>query len=203
VSEIVLHTRSPFGVLVAPGRYGRCVGGQRPVVMRERPDLQLRVISARAGKRDAIAASVHSVTGLALPQGPKHVGKDGLALIGTGPEQWLAIAEGNEAQERLGKLTSALVGLASSVDQSDGKAVLRIAGPRARDTLAKGCSLDLHQRVFQAGDAATTQIALIDCQLWQVDAIPTYDLAVPSSYAQSFWSWLTLSAAEYGYAVDR
>ena len=68
--------------------------------------------------------------------------------------------------------------------------------------LAKGCSLDLHPRVFKPGDAATTPIALIDCQLWQIDDTPSYDLAVPSSFAESFWSWLTASAAEYGYAVE-
>jgi len=37
--------------------------------------------------------------------------------------------------------------------------------------------------------------------IWQVDEMPTYDLAVPTSYAESFWSWLTASAAEYGYTV--
>ena len=36
--------------------------------------------------------------------------------------------------------------------------------------------------------------------LWQEEA-PTYDIAVPSSLARSFWSWLTASAGEYGYEV--
>jgi hypothetical protein len=35
----------------------------------------------------------------------------------------------------------------------------------------------------------------------QVDETPTYDLAVPTSYAESFWSSVTASAGEYGYTV--
>jgi sarcosine oxidase gamma subunit len=54
---------------------------------------------------------------------------------------------------------------------------------------------------FEPADAATTPIALIDCVLWQVDEEPSYDLAVPSTLAEGFWSWLTAAAAEYGYEV--
>ena len=128
--------------------------------------------------------------------------KNGFALIGTAPGQWLAVAEDTSALALLAKLAAALKGLATIVDQSDGKAVLRISGPRARDALAKGCSLDLHPRVFKPGNAATTAVALIDCVIWQVDETPTYDLAVPTSYAESFWSWLAASAGEYGYTVE-
>jgi methylglutamate dehydrogenase subunit D len=123
-------------------------------------------------------------------------------LIGIAPGQWLAVAEGKAALALLAKLAAGVKGLATIVDQSDGKAVLRVSGPRARDALAKGCSLDLNPRVFKLGSAATTSVALIDCVIWQVDETPTYDLAVPSSYAGSFWSWITASAAEYGYTVS-
>ncbi|HEY8276342.1 MAG TPA: sarcosine oxidase subunit gamma family protein, partial [Methyloceanibacter sp.] len=91
---------------------------------------------------------------------------------------------------------------AAITEQSDSKVVIRLSGSCAREVLAKGCSLDLHPRVFKPGDAATTPIALIDCQLWQIDDTPSYDLAVPSSFAGSFWSWLTASAAEAGYSVE-
>jgi sarcosine oxidase subunit gamma len=99
-------------------------------------------------------------------------------------------------------LAKQLVGHAAITEQSDSKAVIRISGARARDVMAKGCSLDLHSRVFKPGDAATTAVALIDCQLWQIDDAPSYDLAVPSSFAESFWSWLAASAAEFGYSVE-
>jgi sarcosine oxidase subunit gamma len=168
----------------------------------ERSGLALFVISAGAGKASEVAAKMHSVTGLDLPMGPKRMSKNGFALIGTAPGQWLAVAESKEARALPAMLGVALKGVATVVDQSDGKAVLRISGPRAREVLAKGCSLDLHPSVFKPGSAGTMPVALIDCVIWQVDEIPSYDLAVPASFAESFWSWLTASAAEYGYTVE-
>ena len=201
MSEISLKARSPFAGLSTPGRHG-AREGTPGVSLSERVGLGLFVISAGAGKANDVAAKVLSATGLDLSPGPGRASKDGFALIGTGPGQWLAVAEGKAALASLAKLATALKGVATIVDQSDGKAVLRVSGPRARDTLAKGCSLDLHPRVFKPGSATTTPVALIDCVIWQVDETPTYDLAVPTSYAGSFWSWLTASAAEYGYGVE-
>lgn len=37
--------------------------------------------------------------------------------------------------------------------------------------------------------------------LWQVDQMPTYDIAVSRSFAGSFWHWLETSAATVGFAV--
>lgn len=201
MAEIRLQPRSPFAGFIEPGRYG-AHGGDPGVSLSERTGLALFVISAVAGKASEVAAKVLSIAGLELPMGPKHVGNDGLALIGTAPGQWLAVVEGKGALALLAKLAAGLKGVATIVDQSDGKAVLRISGPRARETLAKGCSLDLNPSVFKPGSAGTTPVSLIDCVIWQVDEAPTYDLAVASSFAGSFWTWLTASAAEYGYIVE-
>jgi sarcosine oxidase subunit gamma len=201
MTEIRLKARSPFAGLLEPGRHG-AHGGAPGVSLSERNGLALFVISAGANKAGEVAAKMASVTGLDLPMGSKRVSKSGFALIGTAPGQWLAIAESKEARALPAMLGVALKGLATVVDLSDGKAVLRISGPRARDTLAKGCSLDLNALVFKPGSAGTTPVALIDCVIWQVDETPTYDLAVPTSFAESFWSWLTSCAAEYGYRVE-
>ncbi len=196
-----LAPRTPLAAVAVPGRYGHCIGGPRPVVLTERPDVRLCVIGVQDGKGAEVADVARSLTGLVLPPGPKRVAANGLGLVGTAPGQWLATAEGSTASDLLDELMTAVAGLATAVEQSDGKAVIRVAGSRARSALAKGCSLDLDPRAFTPGDAATTPIALIDCTLWQVDDAPTYELAVPSSFAGSFWSWLTGAAAEYGYEV--
>ncbi len=75
---------------------------------------------------------------------------------------------------------------------------MRIAGPKARDTLAKGLPIDLHQQVFQPGDTALTVVAHINVHIWQVDDAPTYDLAVFRSYAASFCEFITSAASEFG-----
>jgi sarcosine oxidase subunit gamma len=86
-------------------------------------------------------------------------------------------------------------------DQSDGRTVIRISGPRTRDTLAKGLPIDLDLRAFPENGAATSVISLMGVQLWQVDDTPAYDIAIFRSLSGSFWRWLTASAAEFGYEV--
>ena len=201
MAEIRLKARSPFAGLLKPGRHG---AHDAHLVSRSAsaPGLRCCVISAEQTRRTKLLPRCSRLPALNLPMERMRVSKNGFALIGTAPGQWLAVAEGKEALGLLAMLGVALKGLATIVDQSDGKAVLRISGPRARDVLAKGCSLDLNPRVFKPGSAGTTPVALIDCVIWQVDETPSYDLAVPTSFAESFWSWLTASAAEYGYTVE-
>ncbi len=201
MAELALKPRSGFEDLAIPGRYGVALGAEPQVIILERPNLVVAQLSAFRGKREDAARAVFEIAGLELPEGPKRAAVSGLTLIGMAPSQWLSIADGAEGRARLSRLSEALSGLASVVDQSDAKAILRVSGPRLRDALAKGCALDLHPRAFGFEDAATTQIALIPCQIWQLDDAPTFELAVPLSYARSFWSWLTASAGEFGYEV--
>ena len=201
MADLALIARTGFAGLAIPGRYGRVVGGERPVVLTERPNLTVTQISAYRDRMGEFAKAVLATSGFELPQKPGRVVANGVALIGMARGQWLAVAEGDKGRALLSRLNEAVSAHAAIVDQSDAKAILRLAGPRARDVLAKGCALDLGERAFKPPDAATTQIALIPCQLWQLDEGPTYELAVPLSYARSFWSWLTASAAEYGYEV--
>jgi sarcosine oxidase subunit gamma len=81
--------------------------------------------------------------------------------------------------------------------QSDGRSVVRVAGPRARDTLAKGVPIDLHPRAFQPGDAAVTVVNHIGVHFWQLDAVPSYEFCVFRSFAPSFWQWLATAAGEF------
>jgi sarcosine oxidase subunit gamma len=201
MAEFALKPRTGFEGLAIPGRYATAAGAEPQIIIAVRPNLIVAQLSAFRGKQGDVAKAVLEITGLDLPDGPKRAAVGGLALIGMAPAQWLAIADGAEGRAVLSRLSAALSGLASIVDQSDAKAILRVSGPRLRDTLAKGCALYLHPRVFGLEDAATTQIALIPCQLWQLDEAPTFELAVPLSYSRSFWSWLTASAAEFGYEI--
>ncbi|MHB1203951.1 MAG: hypothetical protein ACYCZX_00165 [Rhodospirillaceae bacterium] len=53
----------------------------------------------------------------------------------------------------------------------------------------------MHPSAFQPGSAAATTISRIDVLLWQLDTEPTYDLAIPRSYAASFHPWLRSAVA--------
>ena len=75
------------------------------------------------------------------------------------------------------------------IAQTDGLAVLRISGPRVRDTFAKGLPIDLDPRAFAVGDVASSILAHIGVTIWRVGET-AYDVAVPRSFARDFWHWL-------------
>jgi sarcosine oxidase subunit gamma len=154
----------------------------------------LAIIAARQGRRRALSETALSSFAVNLPHSPGRVEGRDIAFIWTGPDQWLA--QGPPGKESL--LAQTFAGLAAVVDQSHARALLRITGPRARDALAKGLAIDLHPRAFATGFAAATSVAHIAVLLWQLDDRPTYEFAVPRSYALDFWHWLQASAAEYG-----
>jgi sarcosine oxidase subunit gamma len=184
-----------------PGRYGaRCEGGA-PVTLSEQTGCALAIITARKGKASEAADALAKLARVRPIDRPAVATQDGITLIGCGPSQWLVIAEPHRADGFLTALRRACEAVASVTDHSAGKEIVRITGVRARDVLAKGCTIDLNPRSFKSGDAATTRMGLIDATLWQVDDAPTYAIAVDRSIAASFWAWLATSAAEYGYEV--
>jgi sarcosine oxidase subunit gamma len=124
-----------------------------------------------------------------------------VSFVGYGPGQWLAVSEKLKGVALAQDLSAHLKGLASISDQSGGRTVLTVSGPRARDVLAKGLPIDLDPRAFPLGSAATSAISHMGVQLWQVDDTRSYDVAIFRSLSGSFWRWFTASAAEYGYEV--
>jgi heterotetrameric sarcosine oxidase gamma subunit len=191
---------SPLAGVAVPGRHGR-KDGAPGVTLAERVGLGLATAMARRGQGAALREAVRAAYGLELPAGPQVVAGPTVAFIGTGPGQWMAVSETLRNGTLAEELSRRLVGLASVTDQSDGRAVIRITGPRSREVLAKGLPVDLHPSAFGPGSAATSVIALMGVTLWQVDGAPTHDIALFRSLAGSFWKWLTDSAAEYGYEV--
>lgn len=162
-----------------------------------RETLTMASFAAARGKEDALREAVRSAYGADLPKRGGRVEGKGIAFVWTGPDQWLAVAEREQGRDIEAELKTTLAGIASVVDQSDGRVVVRISGARARDVLAKGVPIDLHPRAFRPGDVAITHASHIGVILWQTDEAPTYEAALFRSYADSFAHWLFESAAEY------
>ena len=189
-----LPRRSPLdGVLVA----GRHAGPDAPVVIAERRGLSLVQVIARRGKEQAVAER------LGIDPAPGRAsGIEAGSALWLAPGAWMVVAEGLEEGALYKSLLDELQGLAAVIDQSHGRAALRVSGARARDVLAKGCRLDLHPRAFTPGMCAQSAIAQIGVLLHQVDEAPTYDLYLFAGYALDFLEWLTTSAAEFGYRIE-
>jgi heterotetrameric sarcosine oxidase gamma subunit len=203
VADLLASPRAALADVLREGRYGRPDGAPGLTVC-ERGELSLATLIARKGEAQALAELVKSAYGIDLPSTPRLAGgqlPDGRSLIfiWAGFEQWLALAEGAQDFER--ELTLGLGKRALITDQSDGRAILRRRGPKAREVLAKGIALDLHPRAFRPGDVALTLAAHVGVQLWQLDETPTYEIAVARSLAKSLWGWLSASAAEFGYEI--
>lgn len=75
------------------------------------------------------------------------------------------------------------------VDLSDARTVVRLSGEAARQTLAKGCTLDLRPTVFAAGCVALTALAHLAVVLHARDD-DVIDIYWTRSYAQAGVEWL-------------
>jgi sarcosine oxidase subunit gamma len=190
-----LAPRSALAGLATPGRFGRAGTG---LLVVDRTDIVFATVIAKRGKRVALVTAVDTAYGIMLPDSPKRASRDGVAFAGTGPDQWLASAENVEGFAA--KLRGRVGLFAAVTDQSDSRLVLHLSGPRVRDVLAKGVPVDLHPSVFRPGDVASTLVAYVGVQIDRLDEA-TYQLAAPRSMAGTVWSWLTASAAEFGYDV--
>jgi heterotetrameric sarcosine oxidase gamma subunit len=171
------------------------------VVATDRGGLGLATVIAHKDQLVALTARVRERFGLELRSGPRRFSAGDVAFAGIGPGAWLAMRE--RGFEGFAHSLEATIGdVASVTDQSSGYAILRVTGPRLRDTLAKLVPLDLHARAFEPGDVASTTASHISATLWRlpdaVDGSPVFEIAVFRSFAASFWHALASSAAEFG-----
>jgi methylglutamate dehydrogenase subunit D len=124
----------------------------------------------------------------------------GVRVMGAGPDQYYVQAE-TMADGKLAADLKAKLGVAASViDQSHGRVVIRISGPRARYVLAKGTPADLHSDHFPLSHSAMTTMAHVGVHLTRTGK-NEFTLSVFRGFSESFWEWLTESAAECGYQV--
>jgi sarcosine oxidase subunit gamma len=195
-----LALSSALEAVARAGRFGSREG-EPGVVISERVGLGLASVLTRKGCGAALAERLRILYGINVADAP-HVSVGAqLSLVGVGPQRWLAVSDALRGETLAADLAAKLQGLASVSDQSGGRTLVRLSGPAARDVLAKGLAIDLHPRAFAPGSAATANVGHVDVQIWQVDEAPTYDIAVFGSLAESFWRWLTASAAAFGYRV--
>ena len=183
MSDLVLTPCSALDRVLVPGHYG--VEGRRSGRrhLRARPARRWQASWRRKGKTADLCARVKERFGVDLPMTPRRVADGPVHFIWAGPGRWLAEAPDEMPSTFERNLRNALSGLASVTSQSDGRSIIRISGPKAREALAKGVPLDLDPRVFGPGDTAMTVVAHINVHFWQTDAVPTYDFAVFRSFA--------------------
>ena len=159
------------------------------------------MVGLRAQAGSDTAQRLAAVTG-GLPAGVGAVDSSGdTSVLWLGPGEFLVVAP-TEAHESLGgglipALRDALGdGAGQVVDLSANRTTFELSGPRARAVLEKGCSLDLHPRVFKAGTAYSTEIANIPAILWKTGE-DSFRIFPRASFAEFLGRWLLDAMREY------
>jgi heterotetrameric sarcosine oxidase gamma subunit len=170
--------------------------GSLGVKIAERRDLSIVQISVIPGVADNRAA-IEATVGTALPAPNKSAVGRRIALW-TGPARWFVVEPGRGTLAD--ELDKAASGSLAITDLSHSRTVLRVSGPKVRDVVAQGCSVDLHPRAAKAGDCFVTSVARHSAVLHVVDDA-TMDVYVYRSFGQDLCEWLLEAASPYGYEI--
>jgi sarcosine oxidase subunit gamma len=156
----------------------------------------------------AFIAAVGRVLDVLLPSEPRtSAARDQIGALWLGPDEWLVTCPASEVAPLHNALREALGGVNAAItDVTDGRVAFQIAGPSARNVLAKGCPLDLHARAFPPGRCAQSLLAKASVLIHLADDEPErgpgFDVYVARSFAHYLWAWLEDAGREYGVLIE-
>jgi sarcosine oxidase subunit gamma len=160
----------------------------------------LTQLNVRLDAKGAAADAVGLALDLHLPLEPNTVVRaEEFTALWLGPDEWLLVgprAGGRDLESRIRRAAGDEP--VSVTDVSAQRTTLLVAGPRARDLLAHGCSLDLHPRAFGTGRCAQTTLGRAQIVLVARDEPGAgFWVLVRSSFAGYLADWLLDAAKEY------
>jgi sarcosine oxidase subunit gamma len=130
-----------------------------------------------------------------LPTAPNTAWEQGpRAVLWLGPDEWLVLGPPHAGAEIVGELEVALDGSHRSIlDVSANRVALELSGPRAKEVLSMGCSLDLHPRSWRPGMCGQTMLAR--AQVILHERSDTTGILVRPSFADYLVDWLIVAAS--------
>lgn len=145
-----------------------------------------------------LAAAAKKALGITLPTESLNSSTgEKVTACWLGPDEWLLLCAEDGREALQAALEAALAGQhAAIVDVSDAYLGFAIAGPRAAELLAKGCTIDLHPSAFGQGRVGRTLLAKADITLLRT--ADGFRLYVLRSFADYAGLWLEDAAREYG-----
>lgn len=199
MAELTWNETAPLQAVADARRHG-VAEGDAGVSAGELRGFQLVLLLARRGQSSAMRKTAKTQFGADPGESAKAVaGKNGCTMIWSGPDQFYALSPARKAKP-VATLQSRFTRSASISDQSNGRSLVRLSGPRVHDCLAKMLSIDLHPDVFKVGDAAATQMAHMAVNIWR-DADDGFNILVFTSFAESLWRTILDHGAEYGVEI--
>jgi sarcosine oxidase, subunit gamma len=158
-------------------------------------------LTVRVSDPDAIAA-MGTTLGVVFPSAActftSGTGRFGdVEVLWLGPDEFLVTASPGP-QVTIEEVLRGALGTArgSVVDTSAQRTTVVLQGPRSREVLAHGCSVDLHPSAAPVGTCVQTLLARTGIVL-QVTGEDTITILVRSSFAEYFAAWLGDACTEY------
>ncbi len=145
-----------------------------------------QALAARVAAAIGIRLPIIANTVASSPDGERHV-------LWLGPDEWLIVGPSGSAAPTETAIRAAAAGaFVTSVDVSDNRVGLEVAGRDARALLAFGCALDLQPGRFGPGSCAQTMVARAGVIVWALgeEPAPTFQLLVRPSFATYLATWL-------------
>ena len=170
-----------------------------------RIDSQVGHLNLRAdcSDNDCIEA-LESQLGQSLPTTPNTLSEGEHRIYWLGPDEWLILTDLPQLRLLVEKLRQAADGKHVALnDVSGGQIVLRLDGTGVRDLLAKGCTLDLHPRVFTAGMCAQSGLAKANVLIGLAGQAESFDIVVRRSFSDYLLRWLLQGADEFGVTIEQ
>jgi sarcosine oxidase subunit gamma len=159
-------------------------------------DVRLGTVDSEAGTRLGVDLPTEANTWV-----PAEAGR----AVWLGPDEWLLSSTTEAPEELEARVRAAVLPLGgSATDVSAQRIGLRLTGARVRDVLAKGCSVDLHPRVFSRGSSAQTTLGQAGVVLLSLsDTGEDHVVLVRSSFAGYLADWLLDAALEFTHTPTR
>ena len=148
----------------------------------------------------AVGAEASAALGVELPTAPNTWEPAGTGrAVWLGPDEWLLTSTTETPEELEARVRAAVLPWGgSATDVSAQRIGLRLTGARVRELLAKGCSIDLHPRVFGRGSCVQTALGQAGVVLLALSgAGDDYVVLVRSSFAGYLADWLMDAALEF------
>ena len=172
------------------------------VYLSERPFLGY--INLRGNSQDAtFAQGVQDCVGIALPIRPNTISQNEfLTVLWLGPDEWLLVIQESLTAKISSSLRKVSQRLHVAINElSDAQTLLFLSGPRVRDVLQAGCSLDLHPSAFIQGQCAQTSMAKAGVILWRAGDDSGFFLIVRRSFSEYLALWIQDAAAPWGFEL--
>jgi heterotetrameric sarcosine oxidase gamma subunit len=153
-------------------------------------------------------AGGHAAAELGMPFGRAARRPDGIIVAGSGPGEWLLLAEPGQGPALVSRVTELAARspgeVVTATDVTHGRAMVRLSGPRGDDVLRKVCGIDFSDRITPDGAAFRSSVAAVATDVIRLDSggVRCYLLHCERSSGAYLFGELLAAGSEFGIEID-